>query len=180
MKKKHFCMLICSAFFMSGLVFGHANAKATQEPIIKTITEVSTNTVIEKVFIPKTVCVEVVKEVDRIPELLLSDEDKILIAKLVQAEAGNQDYIGKRLVVDVVLNRYNSETFSNTIAGVIYAPGQFTHPAATYSDECMAAVEAECMERLDYEIMYFRAGYFFSKHPQAYQHGGHFFSKGDL
>lgn len=177
MKKTHIYMLACSSLF-AGLIIGSLIALFFYEPKIKTVTVVSTNTVTvtEKVFVPKTVCVEVVKEVDRIPELMLSDEDKILIAKLVQAEAGNQDYIGKRLVVDVVLNRYNNEIFPNTIAGVIYAPGQFTHPAGVYSDECWAAVEAECMERLDYEIMYFRAGHFFSGRPQAYQHGGHFFS----
>lgn len=179
MEKKVY-LFICSALFIAGFIGGKIYSDSTQEPIVKTVTEVSTNTVIQKVTVPQVIKVDVVKEVERIPEMELSEEDKVLIAKIVMAEAGNQDYIGKRLVADVVLNRLNHEKFPDTVAGVIYAVGQFTHPATYYTDECMAAVEAECMERLDYEIMYFRAGYFFSGHERAYQHGDHFFSKGDL
>lgn len=174
--EKRIYIIICSALFITGAIFGHICTEATHEPVIKTITEVSTNTIVKKITVPQIITVEVEKEVERIPEMLLSDEDKILIAKVVMAEAGNQDYIGKRLVVDVILNRLNSERWANTVAGVIYAADQFTHPASYYTDECMAAVEAECMERLDYEIMYFRAHYFFSEHPQAYPHGDHYFS----
>ena len=174
--EKRIYLFICSLFFITGAIMGHICTEATQEPIIKTITEVSTNTVIQKVTVPQVITVEVVKEVERIPETILTDDEKILIARIVMAEAGNQDYIGKRLVADVILNRFNNERWPNTIAGVIYAAGQFTHPASYYTDDCLAAVEAECMERLDYEIMYFRAHHFFSGHPQAYQHGGHFFS----
>ena len=169
-------LLICSCLFISGFVFGNIYAESTQEPIVKTITEISENTVIRTVSVPQVVKVEVVKEVERIPEMDLSEDDKILIARIVMAEAGNQDYIGKRLVADVVLNRLNSERWANTVAGVVYHTGQFTHPASYYTDECLAAVEAECMERLDYDIMYFRAGHFFSGHPRAYQHGDHYFS----
>ncbi len=179
MKEKLTYLLICSALFITGICAGCIFTEVSNEPEIVTVTEVSTNTVIKEIFVPKIIKLEVVKEVERVPEMDLSAEDKELIARVVQAEAGNQDYIGKRLVVDVILNRLNSEHFSSTVRGVIYSPGQFTTPSSYYDDECIAAVEAECMERLDYEIMYFRAGYFFSSHPKAYQHGGHFFSYGD-
>lgn len=176
MKERVIYLLICSAMFITGTIMGHICTEASQEPIVKTITEVSTNTVIQRITVPQVITVEVEKEVERIPEMDLSDDDKILIAKIVMAEAGNQDYIGKRLVADVVLNRLNSERWANTVAGVVYHPNQFTHPASYYTDDCLAAVEAECMERLDYDIMYFRAHHFFSGHPQAYQHGDHYFS----
>lgn len=169
-------LLICSCLFISGFVFGNIYAESTQEPIVKTITEISENTVIRTVSVPQVVKVEVVKEVERIPEMELSDEDKILMAKLIYAEAGNQDYIGKRLVADVVLNRLNSEKFPNTVAGVIYSPGQFTHPAAYYTDDCLAAVEAECMERLDYDILWFKINGFHRIGDPAYQHGAHYFN----
>lgn len=168
--------MICSCLFISGFVFGNIYAESTQEPIVKTITEISENTVIRTVSVPQVVKVEVVKEVERIPEMELSDEDKILMAKLIYAEAGNQDYIGKRLVADVVLNRLNSEEFPNTVAGVIYSPGQFTHPAAYYTDDCLAAVEAECMERLDYDILWFKINGFHKIGDPAYQHGAHYFN----
>ncbi len=49
-----------------------------------------------------------------------------LLAQLVEAEAGNQDKVGKRLVVDVVLNRVDSDTFPDTIEEVIFQPYQFS------------------------------------------------------
>lgn len=49
-----------------------------------------------------------------------------LLAQLVEAEAGNQDAIGKRLVVDVVLNRVDSDAFPDTIEEVIFQPYQFS------------------------------------------------------
>ena len=48
-----------------------------------------------------------------------------MLAKCVQAEAGNQGLLGKRLVVDVILNRVDSDRFPNTIEGVITQSGQF-------------------------------------------------------
>lgn len=177
MKEKIAYLLISGAMYITGCVCGQIHAEGTQEPVVKTVTEVSTNTVIERITVPEIVKVEIVKEVERIPEITLSDDDKILIAKLVYAEAGNQDYIGKRLVVDVVLNRLNSEKFPNTVAGVIYASGQFTNPATYYTDDCLAAVEAECMERLDYEILWFKINGFHNIGERAYQHGAHYFNK---
>lgn len=47
------------------------------------------------------------------------------LAHLVQAEAGNQPFAGMVAVAAVVLNRVNSPGFPKTIAGVIFAPGQF-------------------------------------------------------
>lgn len=51
-----------------------------------------------------------------------------LLAQLVEAEAGNQDFEGKCLVVDVILNRVESPDFPNTITEVIYQkdPIQFS------------------------------------------------------
>lgn len=42
-----------------------------------------------------------------------------LLALVVEAEAGNQSELGKRLVVDVVLNRVDSEEFPDTIWEVL-------------------------------------------------------------
>lgn len=50
------------------------------------------------------------------------------LAQLVEAEAGNQDFEGKCLVVDVILNRVESDSFPNNIHDVIYQknPVQFS------------------------------------------------------
>lgn len=48
-----------------------------------------------------------------------------LLAHLVEAEAGNQPFIGQVAVAAVVINRIKSHKFPNTLEGVIFAPGQF-------------------------------------------------------
>lgn len=52
-----------------------------------------------------------------------TDED--LLASLVYCESGNQGYEGMLGVAAVVMNRVRSGAYPNTVAGVIYASGQF-------------------------------------------------------
>lgn len=120
------------------------------------------------------------------PEIIAEEikEDELqMLAILVMAEAGNQDLEGKRLVVDVVLNRVDDSRWPNTITEVINQPyqfspmrnGAFEKAAETVTDECFEAVALELESRLDYDIHYFQAGgYGYGK--AAYKHGDHFFS----
>lgn len=52
--------------------------------------------------------------------------DDVLLAALVQCEAGNQPYEGQLAVAAVVMNRVRSGAYPDSIGGVIYASGQFT------------------------------------------------------
>lgn len=54
-----------------------------------------------------------------------TDEEETILAHLMMAEAEGEGDIGMMLVVDVVLNRVESEEFPNTIEEVVYQPGQF-------------------------------------------------------
>lgn len=56
----------------------------------------------------------------------LSSADLSLLARLVEAEAGGEPYVGKVAVAAVVLNRVRSSRFPNTVRAVIYQAGQFT------------------------------------------------------
>ena len=116
-----------------------------------------------------------VKEVK--PDFELSEDEMILIAKIVHAEAGNQDQVGKRLVVDVILNRICDDSFPATVGGVICQSGQFTRPAAFYTESDMQAVIEECERRIDTEILWFKTGGYHNIGVPAYQHGAHYFSK---
>lgn len=111
------------------------------------------------------------------PEFELTQEEMELIARMVRAEAGNQDQVGKRLVVDVILNRVCDDKFPDTVGGVIYQVGQFTKPAGYYMESDMEAVIEECERRIDKEILWFRNGNYHSFGTPAYQHGAHYFSK---
>ena len=53
-------------------------------------------------------------------------EEVKLLASLIYCEAGNQPHEGKVAVGSVVMNRLNAPAYPNTLAGVIYASGQFT------------------------------------------------------
>ena len=110
----------------------------------------------------------------------VSDEDVELIARTVQAEAGNQDFTGKRMVAAVILNRVESKTFPDDVEGVLSQEHQF----ATYrylnkvsaTDEDILAVQMEIISRSDAEIMFFRTGRFGTGSAVA-KVGDHYFSK---
>lgn len=58
--------------------------------------------------------------------IVITEQEKILLEKLVEAEAGDEPYIGKVAVVNVVFNRLASSYYPNSITEVIFQPHQFT------------------------------------------------------
>ena len=73
--------------------------------------------------------------------------DEMLLAALIQCEAACQPYEGQVAVGAVVMNRLNSAAYPNTIAGVIYASGQFT-PTRSSRVETLAVngVKDSCLQ----------------------------------
>lgn len=109
-----------------------------------------------------------------------------LLALVIQAEAGNQDELGKRYVADVVMNRVNSKAFPDTIREVIYQknPVQFAcvydgaldRAGYTITEDCFKIAEEEYWSQQNTEIVYFRTQrYHNSGHP-AFKYGDHYFS----
>lgn len=92
-------------------------------------------------------------------------EEIDLMAAIAEAEAGNQGIMGKRLVVDVILNRVDSDYFPGAIEKVIFQRNQFTsindgnfdEAKSNISDESYAAVYDELLTRTDHDILYFTA-----------------------
>lgn len=68
---------------------------------------------------------EKAKMIANLGAVAVGTTDDVLLAALVQCEAGNQSYEGKLAVAAVVMNRVRSGAYPNTVAGVIYASGQF-------------------------------------------------------
>lgn len=109
----------------------------------------------------------------------LSSEDMTLLAKVVEAESGNQSVQGRRLVVACVLNRVESDQFPNSVQEVLAQKGQFqtyrildkTQP--TIHD--MMAVQMEINERSDREIFFFRTNRYGCGTP-LYKFEDHYFS----
>ncbi len=106
-----------------------------------------------------------------------------LLATIVMAEAGNQGEMGIRLVIDVILNRVDSERFPNTVWDVIYAPDQFTcvldgNAASCYvRDDILALIHDEINQRTNNEVLYFRTKHFHTFGTPLFQWGDHYFSK---
>lgn len=112
-----------------------------------------------------------------------SGSDLDLLAAIVYAEAGDQDFTGQRLVADVVLNRARSAAWPNTISGVIYQPGQFSPVLDGGLDRAWGNVTESCYEaarlalsgdRLNTEIIYFSM-YGCANGTFVFQHGCHYF-----
>lgn len=59
----------------------------------------------------------------------LSPDEITLLARVIQAEAESEPYIGKVAVGAVLLNRVSDPNFPNTLAGVVYQPLAFTSVA---------------------------------------------------
>lgn len=91
------------------------------------------------------------------PAVSISNEEKDLFARLVEAEAKGESYEGKVAVATVVLNRVESPHFPNTITEVInevvgdayaFSPVQNGEINNAASDEAIRAVE-EALTRQD-------------------------------
>ena len=128
------------------------------------------------VELPKQECNEIVdNEVD--------ENDIEILAKITFAEAGNQSELGKRLVIDTVLNRVESSTFPNSIEGVVFQSGQFSpikdggYARAHVDNDICRLIYEELYERTDTQVLYFNARHF-SKYGTPYLvEGAHYFSK---
>lgn len=127
---------------------------------------------------------QVVLEEDTIEQIEeeVKEGEMELLAQLIEAEAGNQDLIGKILVGDVVMNRCRK--YMKSVEEVIFTPGQFSciedggfDAAAWYiSEESFeAARRAYTGDGIDDEILFFTAGDYNPYCTPLYQYGDHYF-----
>lgn len=114
-----------------------------------------------------------------------TDEEIKYLAMLTTAEAGNQPVLGKRLVIDTVLNRVEHSNFPNTITEVINQTNQFS-PVLSGSiyrypptEEMIQLVREEIEHRTDPDVMFFRANEYGPYGVPMYKLGGHYFSSYD-
>ncbi len=75
-------------------------------------------------------------------------DDVLLLAALIQCEAGGEPYEGQLAVGAVVMNRVRSAAYPNNVYGVIYASGQFTPAMSGKVDRLIAAgkVKESCIK----------------------------------
>ena len=167
-------MLIALGFMMAmvGYIYSDkavsANANQTTGYIVVRTNEPETTTRTE------------VKDISKAD--LITMDDAVLIAKLVLAEAEGEPEMGKRLVIDTVLNRLESEDFPNTVYDVVYQPYHYD-PAwdgridlFSELDDTFKLVVDEIQHRTNSEVLYFRTDKFHEFGTPMEQVGNHYFS----
>lgn len=115
-------------------------------------------------------------------ETCIDDECFEYLVKCVEAEAGNQPELGKRMVCSVILNRYENWGYT-TIEEVINDPGQFSvvSDGSIYTviptEETYLAVDKELKSRTNDQVLYFRANKYHSFGTPLFAIGDHYFSE---
>ncbi|GEM_PF-204176 len=98
-----------------------ANKLGIKRGLLKERNGLSSNALVAGATL-KTVIPQAIVEKLPSPEL-------VLLAKIIEVEAGYESFEGQVAVGNVIMNRVNSSAFPDTIQEVIYQPGQFP-PAA--------------------------------------------------
>lgn len=73
------------------------------------------------------------------PAVAATSNEQALLAAIIFCEAGNQPYEGQVAVGAVIMNRVRSGVYPNSIAEVIYQPGQFGPAMTGWLDSVLAS-----------------------------------------
>lgn len=115
---------------------------------------------------------------------ILSENDRYLLALIAMAEAEGESELGKRLVIDTVLNRVDSCEFPNTIYEVIYQKNQFSSISDGRADKIKDQIDTDIYRLVDdetyirqnYEVLYFTADHYGQYGSPAFSEENHYFS----
>lgn len=114
---------------------------------------------------------------------MLSQEEAELLALVTMAEAEGEPEEGKRLVIDVILNRVDSPYFPNTVTDVIYQKNQFTSMWNGRVERCevrvdiLNLVQEELENRTNKNVVFFRTERYSDFGIPVFKVGNHYFSK---
>lgn len=113
---------------------------------------------------------------------LYSEEDIELIALVTIAEAEGEDNMGKRLVIDTILNRVDNENFPDTLYDVIYQRYHFScvwngrMERCSVNSEVCDLVRSELSERTNSDVLFFQSGGYSKYGKPLFKLGNHYFS----
>lgn len=166
--------LICTLLSITLIIFSGCSVRATGAEVSNTVTayQVSEEETVktEEPYLPE------------VEEKVITEDEISLIALVTMAEAEDECEKGKRLVIDTILNRMDSEEFPDTVSEVIFEPYQF--PSMTngrserceISEEVYGLVEEELQSRSNYDCIFFRTDYYSEYGSPLFQVGNHYFS----
>lgn len=127
--------------------------------------------------------IETIRSLPRdVPEEKTYSEEVQRIALVTMAEAEGESEEGKRLVIDTILNRQDSDHFPDTASGVIYQKNQFSSMWNGRVDRCEVQedicelVEEELLNRTNSEVIFFNADRYSKYGTPLFHVGNHYFS----
>lgn len=115
-------------------------------------------------------------------EELATQYEKDLIAIVTMGEAEGECEEGKRLVIDTILNRVDSEHFPNTIEEVVYQPGAFEamwNGRVNKSYDMTGIyemIDEELENRTNSDVVFFTAGQYGAYGKPLFSVGNHYFA----
>lgn len=127
---------------------------------------------------------EILDQRELIQECGYSDDDIFLIGLVAVGEAEGESELGKRLVIDTILNRVDTDIYPDTAYEVCYQKGQYScihngrcnRCKKKVTQEILDLVKEEIIDRTNSEVLYFNTGGYNCKHP-IMQEGAHYFGK---
>ena len=179
-------IIIVGGFFMLGLCAVGATGKPKIIPeTVSSAVETETSTEMQESELETFIFEEydIEEETTHTADVrIISDEEFELLALVTMAEAEDESELGKRLVIDTVLNRVDSTHFPNTITEVIYQKHQFTSMwngryKKTYVDDYVRnLVLEELKDRTNSDVIFFRMGRYSDYGTPLFKEDGHYFS----
>lgn len=165
---------------------GKSNPIVTEATFESKTMKIKRNTQLQKKEPPSVVSnkIELHMSSDNAEIDIFSEKDIYLLALITMAEAEGESEKGKRLVIDTVLNRVDSNDFPNTIYEVVYQPNQFSSICNGRADnvkdkidtDIYRLVREEIHMRCNYDVIYFTAGDYGKYGKPAFPEGNHYFS----
>ena len=110
------------------------------------------------------------------PEFKLTEDEAKLIAQVTWNESGNQSELGKRLVIDTVLNRVEHSKFPDSVSSVIHQPNQYSDYSSKVHDDILELVYDEASERTNTEVIFFQCKSHSSYGEPLLVEGAHYFN----
>lgn len=127
---------------------------------------------------------EILDQREFIQDMGYSDDDIFLIGLVTVGEAEGESELGKRLVIDTILNRIDTDIYPDTAYEVCYQKSQYScmhngrcnRCKKKVTQEILDLVKEEILERTNDEVLYFNTGGYNCKHP-IIQEGAHYFGR---
>ena len=196
MKKRIISVLavLLSTASICGIGYIHDNPKQKPEPVIieeipycpvPTVKYVEPSPLLEIdqfKILGESIFAMIDFKVETIEKQILTDEEIELIALVTMAEAESEPELGKRLVIDTILNRVDSPHFPNTVKEVIYQPSHFSSmwngrvDKCEVTDEICQLVIEELESREDSDVVFFHSGKYGKWGKPMYNVENHYFS----